>query len=127
VFKITLKLIVLIGIAAGLYGAAIVSFETISQEKICPKVLGIHACYIVFIGYLWMLITVLWPAKKITFFLIGWMPVFLLALSASVLELMYSNICPQSKAGIPLCFLSLGLSVSVLTAFIFYRKDKVRV
>lgn len=118
----TLQILAIIGVLAGLYAAAVVSFDTITGQKPCPVIVSMPACYIVFSGYLWMLVTVLLPKLKTFIFLIGWLPVFMLAAAASVLEITTTNICPQSEAGIALCFISLGLCVSVLIAFLLSKR-----
>ncbi len=111
-------------IAVGLYGAFNVSYDTLTGTAPCPSVVGIPACFAVLIGYSLMLISVvLQPSVKFKFlFLAGWLPVFLLAITGSVLELMNGNTCPKSESGIALCYLSLMFSFGVIVLYAFYLK-----
>ena len=111
-------------IAVGLYGAFNVSYDTLTGVAPCPSVVGIPACFVVFIGYSLMLIAVvLQPAVKFKLlFLAGWLPVFLLAITGSVFELMNGNTCPKSESDIALCYLSLMFSIGVIVLYSVYLK-----
>lgn len=112
---------VLIGlIALGLFGAFNVSFDTFTGIAACPEVIAIPVCFVVLAGYCLILVSVvLTPTVRLKWlFLSAWLPVFLLAITGSILELIYGNTCPKNESGIALCYLSLLLSVTV---FILYR------
>jgi hypothetical protein len=116
---------VLLGlIAVGLFGAFKVSYDTLTGVAPCPAVAGIPACFVVLAGYSLMLITVSLQlsARFKVLFLIGWLPVFLLAITGSVFELMNGNTCPMSESGIALCYLSLLFSIGVIVLYVFYLK-----
>jgi hypothetical protein len=118
------RLLLLVLIAVGLYGAAKVSFNTLTGISPCPKVFDIPACFVVLTGYSLMLIAlVLQPVGRFKgIFLIGWLPVFLLALIGSILQLMNGNTCPKSESGLPLCYLSLMFSVFLIIMYISHLK-----
>ena len=83
------------------------------------------ACIIVFLGYLLMFIATIFIADKAKskLFLIGWLPVFLLALSGVVVEISGTTICPAGAYGIPQCFYSFAVTVLTLLLFIFTRRQ----
>ena len=116
--------LLLVLIAVGLYGAANVSFDTLTGIAPCPRVVGIPACFVVLAGYSCMLLALVLKltARLKRLFLIGWLPVFLLALIGSILELMNGNTCPKSESGIALCYLSLMFSVAVIALYSFHLK-----
>ena len=111
-------------IAVGLYGAFNVSYDTLTGVAPCPAIVGIPACFVVLAGYSLMLISVvLQPLAKFKLlFLAGWMPVFLLAITGSIFELMNGSTCPKSESGIALCYLSLMFSIGVIVLYAFYLK-----
>jgi hypothetical protein len=111
-------------IAVGLYGALSVSYKTVTGTSPCPDVAGIPACFVVLAGYSFMLAaSLLQPAKRYKIlFLVGWLPVFLLAATGTVFELFNGNTCPKSSAGLALCYVSLALSLIVALLYVFYLK-----
>jgi hypothetical protein len=124
----SLRIILLGLIATGLYGAASVSYHAITGAAPCPHIANIPACFIVLAGYTLMLIAVMIESvgnaqrtaptptpKKV--FLIGWLPVFLLAVTGSLFELSHGNTCPKSDTGLPLCYVSLFFSIALVLIF----------
>lgn len=114
--------IILIGLLTiGLYGAASVSYTTITGSAPCPTVGFIPACFIVFIGYLLMLVAIVMVSRRRLrwLFFAAWMPVFLLAFIGSVFEIANGATCPKSNAGLALCYVSLGFAVVVAVLYVF--------
>jgi hypothetical protein len=124
----SLRIILLGLIATGLYGAASVSYDTVTGAAPCPHIANIPVCFIVLAGYTLMLIAVIIQSvsnaqktaptstpKKI--FLGGWLPVFLLAVIGSLFELSNGNTCPKSDTGLPLCYVSLFFSTVLMITF----------
>ena len=111
-------------IAISLYGASRVSYDTLIAVEPCPSIIGIPACFVVLAGYSLMLIGVaLQPTAKVKLlFLAGWIPVFLLAITGSIFELMNGNTCPKSESGIALCYFSRLFSIGVIMLYAFYLK-----
>ncbi len=123
--KLGLIRLALIGsVLLGLFGAASVSYVTVAGGAPCPNVLGIPVCFIVLAGYMTLFVaSVLGPGRFVLpVFMAGWISVFLPAVAGTALELISGSVCPKSSAGIPLCFLSLLLSVTILGLFIFVHK-----
>tara|TARA_R110001583_G_scaffold191648_1_gene357276 strand:+ start:755 stop:1189 length:435 start_codon:yes stop_codon:yes gene_type:complete len=119
-----IKVILLVLLSIGLYGALSVSYLTVTGIAPCPSVANIPACFIVTIGYFLMLIATLFNnihnAKWV--FIVGWAPVVLLALVGSLLELNQGDICPKSSMGIALCYVSLSFASMVATLFWLLNK-----
>ena len=120
----TLRIVLLTLIAVGLYGALSVSYSTVTGSSPCPNVVGVPACFVVLAGYSLMLAAaLLQPADKFkAVFLLGWLPVFLLAATGTVFELSNGNTCPKSDSGLALCYVSLSFSVVVALLYFFYLK-----
>lgn len=88
----------------------------------CPMLGPVPACYIVGFGYLAMTIAVIFSPRRLTvLFLLGWIPVFLLALSGSTMEILGRSTCPASPAGTPLCYFSFAVASLLLPAFLLGR------
>ena len=89
----------------------------------CPAFGPLPACYLVFTGYAIILFSmILPPARSSWLFLLGWLPVFLMALSRTSLELLGQATCPQTTLEIPLCFFSLVIICVLLAAFMRARQ-----
>jgi hypothetical protein len=65
-------------------------------------------CFVVTIGYVMMVASlfILNFGWKKRIFLSGWLVVFLIAVTGTLLEVINGNTCPQSADGLPLCFLA---------------------
>lgn len=111
-------------VAGGLYGALSVSYQTITGIAPCPYVLEIPICFIVATGYSTMLIGLLLSMKIVAknIFLTGWFLVFSIALTGTLFELLIKKgTCPVSSSTIPLCYLSLAITVVIIILFILKR------
>ena len=126
--QIAIKVILLVLLSIGLYGALSVSYLTVTGIVPCPSVAKLPACFIVTIGYFLMLVATLFSVKlnnKLNakwLFIIGWSPVVLLALVGSLLELSQGDICPKSSMGIALCYVSLSFAIMVAALFWLLNK-----
>ncbi|WP_409439852.1 hypothetical protein [Psychromonas sp. GE-S-Ul-11] len=112
----------LVSLSVGLYSGVSVSYLTVTGIALCPSVINIPACYIVSIGYFLMLIATLFERIKYSkwLFIIGWIPVVLLAVVGSLLEFFQGGVCPRSEMGTPLCYIS--LSFGVFVALLYWLK-----
>ncbi len=87
-------------------------------EDACPKIGPLPACYLVFLCYALMgLAAAIAPRRLVWLFVIGWVPVFAMALTGSTLEVMGRGTCPVSEAGVPMCYFSLTLALVLLPVF----------
>ena len=105
-----------------IYGSFMLSRKDYQQKNICPKVLGIPACYFVVIFFIATLITqvagIETPYASYGYY--GFMAVpFLLALSGSLTELSGKVICPRTSNGTPMCYLSLGFCTFLIVLKFF--------
>lgn len=103
-------------------GAGNLSYTDWVQQDVCPKILGIPACYIVFGVFFIAGIMHLINTKntKYIYFAVMCIPLYM-ALKGTIIELMGTEICPDSEGGIPMCFISLGFCVSLITAKFFSK------
>ena len=122
--QIAIKVILLVLLSIGLYGALSVSYLTVTGIAPCPSVAKLPACFIVTIGYFLMLVATFFSNKLNAkwLFIIGWSPVVLLALVGSLLELSQGDICPKSSMGIALCYVSLSFAIMVAALFWLLKK-----
>ncbi|MEP1383867.1 MAG: hypothetical protein ABJK64_08715 [Paraglaciecola sp.] len=93
---------------------------TFTKEAPCPNALGVPICYIVSLGYLVMFVSSLLLKYRLArkLFYVGWVSVFVIAIVGVVSEILIGNVCPINNSGIPLCYLSLAVSVIIV---ILYR------
>jgi len=93
----------------------------------CPTIGPVPACYVVAICYALMgLAALINPARLNLMFWVGWAPVFLLALSGTVLEISGTPTCPIGAGGTPLCFYSLALATALAPVFLLARRFFIR-
>ena len=91
-----------------IYGSFSLSRHDYKKKDVCPKILGIPACYLVFIFFVGALaIQLLQPAQAYLYYGLLAVP-FLLALAGTLTELSGKVICPRTPGGTPMCFISLG-------------------
>jgi len=105
-----------------IYGSFMLSRRDYRKKNICPKVLGIPACYLVVLFFVATLIAQVSGFKiPYTYYAyFGFMAVpFLLALTGTLTELSGKVICPRTAGGTPMCYLSLGLCTLLLTLNFF--------
>ena len=125
--SLSLRVIVGLFAAIGLAGVLPVSLAELSSGAFCPHLGPIPACHVVSIAYSAVLLSVLHPRLwRPSLFLIGWLPIFLLAAAGSVLEVLGHDVCPKTSGGIPKCFCSLGLAVALVLPVLFHFAKATR-
>ncbi len=106
----------------GFLGVGRISISHWTGEASCPIIGSLPACYIILIGYS-LIVLSMYPRlqKAFVLFLIGWVPVVMLALTGVVGELTDVLQCPHLENGIPQCYLSaaLALIIGLLTWSLF--------
>jgi hypothetical protein len=96
--------------AVGISGVAPIAFHQLIGEKACPSLGPAPACYVVLLGYGLIAVSALLVGRnRLLAFLVGWIPLFMLALTGSGLEVLGQQACPRSSDGIPACFMSFAL------------------
>lgn len=117
----------IIGIAGfAIYGSIRLVMNEWEIGDVCPKILGIPACYIVLVCFLGGLVAHLLPVSKgkyIYFFFIGL--VTLIASTGTIGELTGLAKCPRTSGGTPMCFISLAICVSLLVSKIVLLSTNV--
>ena len=110
----TSRLLLAIVAMFGLIPAALLTGEHFSTGTACPPIGPLPACVLVFAGYgLIFYSAMAWGWKRHLAFLAGWLPVSILALLATVLEIANGPVCPRAFIFLPQCFLSLLLSILI--------------
>jgi len=109
--------------ALGLGGVGGISFAHWVDETPCPIIGLIPACYIIFLGYGLILLSMLPNLKtSLVMFLFGWVPVITLALIGVIGEITSTLHCPPSEIGIPKCYFSAVLSLAI--GILYWRFSK---
>jgi len=98
----------------GVLGGGRISISHWTGEASCPIIGSLPACYIILIGYS-LIVLSMYPRlqKAFVLFLIGWVPVVMLALTGVVGELTDVLQCPHLENGIPQCYLSVALALII--------------
>lgn len=108
---------VIIGILLfSIYGSFNLSMVDFQKKNVCPKILGIPACYIVFLFFSLALGSHLFKGSLGNdLWYYGLMAVpFLLALSGTLTELSGKVVCPRTPGGTPMCYISLGICTTLI-------------
>ena len=113
----------------GVLGVGRISITHWLGEASCPMLGPLPACYIILIGYSLIVLSMFPRLQQASVvFLIGWVPVIMLALSGVVGELTGILQCPHLENGIPQCYLSAALaSIIGVPAWLLFRSMKVGV
>ena len=110
-----------------LSGIIPISIEQFRTGDACPSIGPIPACYIVSVAYSAMLVaSAIWWRPTLWLFLLGAVPVIALAVTGTSLELSGVPTCPRSAEGMPLCYASLAVGVSLLLVFLLVRWIEAR-
>lgn len=106
----------------GLLGVTPIAYRHATGIETCPMLGSVPACNVVLLGYLLAGVSVFLRIRvRTTLFLAGWFPVFGLAIMASGLEVLGTDVCPRGPYNIPTCYYSLALTTSLIAAFLFER------
>lgn len=102
-------------LAFAITGSGNLSRKDWKKKDICPKILGMPACYIVFAFFLAAGVAhyLNTPVSNQAYFGLVAVPA-LIALVGTVTELSGKVICPRTGSGTPMCYISLGLCLSLL-------------
>ena len=120
--KIISILIWLIGLI-GLYGSFNLIYDELTSGNICPKIIGIPACFIILICFSLVLLghaSIL--QKRPWVYFLGAGIAITLATYGSLGELLDFAECPKTSSGIPMCFLSFGLFATLLFLKIIQKR-----
>jgi len=104
-----------IALLVAIYGSLQLSRHDYKKKDICPKLMGIPACYIVFLFFLAGGVSHVINSAIATqaFYILIGVPA-VIALIGSIAELSGRKICPRTKGGTPMCYISLGMCLFIL-------------
>ncbi len=89
---------------------------------ICPRIVGIPACYIILVCLLLVTIGINIPnGKWRLMFYLGVLPALVIASYGSLGQLVGFAECPKTSSGIPMCYISFGIfsTLFILNYFIY--------
>ena len=102
------------------YGSFNLSLNDWKIKNVCPKIAGIPACYIVFVSFFIASIShIINTTLTINVFFVFIGIPGIIALIGTITELSGTTICPKTKSGIPMCYISLGFCVVLLIVKFF--------
>lgn len=113
--KTILYILILLILSFAIYGSFGLAMNEWNVGNICPKIIGIPACYIVLSCFVLALLGHLIGDKKgkgLFFVFVGM--VTLIASTGTIGELTGMTKCPRTSGGTPMCFISLGICLSLL-------------
>ena len=99
-----------------IYRAFGISMMDFKNKNVCPKLLGIPACYLVLSFFAVALLTHTLRHKSVAamlYYILITIPL-LMALNGTVTELSGTVICPRTSGGTPMCYISLALCTTLL-------------
>jgi len=123
-FKNLSNIIVYFLLFFGVYGAGKLSYNEITHHHICPKLIGVPACFIIFLCFLIPLI-VHFIKKKNTLYFVFTGIAFLIALIGTIGQLFDKIQCPKKEDGTPMCYISLVIFSVLILLKIFERKSNL--
>ncbi|MCH9652759.1 MAG: hypothetical protein K0U86_02915 [Planctomycetes bacterium] len=100
----------------GTWSSGKLSWNQYHSDEACPLLSIIPACYLALTGYVLMLAGFVFQNRSLIFYWLFWWGLGMaggLALLGSVMELISGDICPRAFEWIPMCYISLGFSVTV--------------
>jgi hypothetical protein len=119
-------IIALLILAVAIYGSGSLCLNHMRVTGgICPLILGIPACYIVFVCFIMAFIAHFnsMPVSNMIYFIsVG--IVTLIASYGTAGELLGFAKCPRTDYGIPMCFISLSICISLLLTKGFQLKAR---
>lgn len=122
-----LRIFLIALVAFGTYSSGRLAWREWSTGEACPIVGSVPACYVAFVGYMFMAIALVGVSKVkwlSNAFYTGFAIAGGLALLGSVLELVKGNVCPR-VGSIPMCYISLAMSLVIGALFYFTTKRGV--
>lgn len=119
-------LIILLGGLAVYFSFGLVMSE-LENGDVCPRIMGFPTCYIVLACFTGAFIAHLFPDSRGKWFYFSFIGVLTFMGSlATIRTLTGASSCPQTEGGIPLCYLSLGVSLTLLIAKIILVRHSKR-
>jgi hypothetical protein len=111
----------------GLWSGGRLSYSHYQSGEACPVLGIVPACYIAFAGYLMMALAlaarIAKPELNLSWlFWVGLLAAGGLALLGSGLEVIKGDVCPKAFGWLPMCYISLAISIAI--GGLFWRTMK---
>ena len=104
--------LILLIAAFGTVAVTQISWKHLTGQKRCPSIGPVPICYLVFAGYVAILVSVF--TRSLPLFLAGLIPVLAFAAAGTFGELILKkDVCPKTSGGIPQCYFSFVASLVV--------------
>ena len=97
----------------GISGASSLVYDEFMIGHICPKILGIPACYIIMLCLIIPLGVHLLTPKKMGYYFLGVGIALSIASYGSIMQILGIVECPKTSNGTPMCFLSFLIFISL--------------
>ena len=107
----------------GILGAGLLVYDEIKTTNVCPKLVGIPACYIIVACFIIPFFTHIAKGKNGIYFLFTGIA-FIIALVASIMQFTGLGECPKTSNGTPMCYYSLLLFTTLIFLKIVIIKNK---
>lgn len=109
-----------------IFGSWSLALDEFSEWHICPTLLNIPACYIIFLCFIVLLVLFIFK-KDIYFYTVAFFPISV-ALYGTISQIFWNIECPKTESWIPMCFISLWLFGSLcLCKYLISRKCKKQI
>lgn len=120
-----LNVLLLLIFSIGIFGAGELVYNEITQHNVCPKLLGIPACYIILACFVIPFIVHVFKGKNYIYFAFTGFA-FVIALVATIMQFTGHAECPKAANGIPMCYYSLALFTSLIVFKVFLIKNDLK-
>ncbi|MGH1336244.1 MAG: hypothetical protein ACRBFS_08955 [Aureispira sp.] len=111
--KKTLRGIITFLFLVGILGASSLVYDEFIVGHICPKILGIPACYIIMLCLIIPLGVHLLIPRKTGYYFLGISIALSIASYGSIMQILGIAECPKTSNGTPMCFLSFLIFISL--------------
>lgn len=119
--KNILNIILYIFFSIGIIWSGSLAWTEFTQKDICPQILNIPACYIIFFFFVILFILSFLKRSTKAYYLLASIP-FAIALYATFFQLLWTVECPKTDEGFPMCYISLFLFSGLIIMKYFINK-----
>ncbi len=109
--------------AIGIFGAGELVYTEFTQSNVCPKLIGIPACYIILACFIIPFLVHIFKKSNGVYFAFTGLA-FTIALIASIMEITGLGECPKTASGMPMCYYSLLLFTSLIVLKLLLIKKR---
>ncbi len=118
-----LNALIYIAFVIGIWGAGDLVLDEIRQSNICPKILGIPACYIILTCFVVPFLMHLFKGPNSVYFVLTGLA-FTIAFAGTFMQLGGIAECPKTSGGTPMCYYSLALFTTLIVLKILHLRSR---